>query len=609
MRFINTRRGRAAAGLVAVAAAAGTVASAGAHVPGVGNGLAPSSDAPNLRSVAVLSADLGDGQSEVVRYCFDTNVNAGAGASFFIETYDANRSIQGSGTPSVDGADPRCVKVQFANGLDVTQGTIGIVTPGAVTRVGGTVTNFEASEPLGGSVSAPLAGRTTAPDLIDVTVDTTATAQNPGGTVKYTFDEDIDPALPATVGATDPPTSRATLFFFYRDNGTLVQGDRIVAFATDRRSVTVGYDNPVSAGRVFLADDAAVRDRPQSAAVAGLTVTTNSGAGAIAKGTVSRRRLTGASSLGAKQFQLSYDGAVFPTGDFGQLVAVTDDGRSFDGTAVSTGPNNTVIVTFGSLDDTDGVVRIVDFGDGARAGDGVSSAVSQVAVGTANMSPGFTSAPDLLSASYNASTNAVTYTFDEKVDSTGGAFFTFSQSGDKRPASSATFEGNTVRANFDSTSATSVGAGIDLNGGAARDTAGHRSPPNSVSYGVETAPVVTPPVTTPPIVTPPVTKPPVVTTTTRVKYRTSFSSFKVKSKTRYSGRITSSGKGCKSGRRIALKRSGKTIRNGFTKGDGTFSITRAKSQRGKSGIYVVVTERTTSALTCTARSSKKLKKG
>ncbi len=594
-------------GVATVAVVGASITGAEARIPGVGNGVQPSSDAPNLRSATIIGADLGDSQPEKLRYCFDVNVTPGASTAFFVETYDSTRSMQGGGEVVLDPSDQRCVQVSFANGLDVKQGTIGIVVPGAVSRAGGTVTNFEASEPLGGSISAPVAGRTTAPDLVSVDVNAAASGGAPGGTVKYTFDEDIDPDLPATVGATDPPTSRASLFFFYRDNGDLVAGTNFLGVSTDRRAVTIGFDEAVSGGRVFLANDTAVRDRPQSAAEAGLPLTTSSGIGAITTGTVSRPQLTGAASLGAKQFQLSYSGTVFPNGTAARIFAVTDDGRTFPGTADSTGPNGSIVTTFGTLDDTEGVVRIVDRGDGARTGDDVASAVSQVAVGAANMAPGFTSAPDLLSASFDPATNAVTYRFDEKVESTGAGFFTFAQSGDKKNATSATFEGSIVRANFDSTSSNTVGAGVNLGGTPARDSAGHRSPPTSVGYATEQPPAPPAPPAPPTSTTPPViVQPPPAK---RAKFRTSFRSFKVKSRTRYSGRITSSGRGCKSGRRIALKRNGRTIRNGFTKGDGTFTLARTKGTRGKRGIYVVVTERSSKSVTCTARSSKKLKRG
>jgi len=83
----------------------------------------------------------------------------------------------------------------------------------------------------------------------------------------------------------------------------------------------------------------------------------------------------------------------------------------------------------------------------------------------------------------------------------------------------------------------------------------------------------------------------------------------VRSRTRYSGRIKSSGRGCKSGRRIVLKRNGKSIRRSATRGNGTFSIRRTRSTARKSRVYVVVTQRTKGAVTCAARSSKRLKRG
>src|SRR4051794_11809113 len=69
------------------------LSNAGAHVGGVGNGDSPTTDAPDLRSVQVITpVDLGDGLAEKAEYCFDQPVsNTGAAFGYFIQTYDANR--------------------------------------------------------------------------------------------------------------------------------------------------------------------------------------------------------------------------------------------------------------------------------------------------------------------------------------------------------------------------------------------------------------------------------------------------------------------------------------------------------------------------------------
>ena len=77
----------------ACAVSAGTVAIAATaafgHIPGVGNGLAPTTNGPDLRSVSVLPYDLNDGVTEKARYCFDSALETLSGtplSTFAIQT-------------------------------------------------------------------------------------------------------------------------------------------------------------------------------------------------------------------------------------------------------------------------------------------------------------------------------------------------------------------------------------------------------------------------------------------------------------------------------------------------------------------------------------------
>jgi len=206
----------------------------------------------------------------------------------------------------------------------------------------------------------------------------------------------------------------------------------------------------------------------------------------------------------------------------------------------------------------------------------------------------------------DASTRTVTYRFDEAVNADSAAlpaptaFRGVAADGSVQTGSSnVAADGNNYNVIFPTTLGAAVA--FEVNAGVLTDRTTRPNPIGSVSTATEQAPPTT---TQPTGTTPPPPPPPAP----RAKFRSSIS-FKIKSRTRYSGRVSSSGAGCTSGRRVSLKRSGKTIRKTTTKSNGTFTLARSKSTRGKKGVYAVVSERSTSTTGCSARASKKLKRG
>jgi hypothetical protein len=189
-------------------------AAAAAHIPGVGNGLAPSTNGPDLRTVQVLASDLDDGLPEQARFCFDAKlarvVDGAAGVFFVLHTYDAKRAMNPTGA-SRDSADETCAIASFAPGTDVTQATVGEVAPGAVSDLQNR-SNTLASEPVAGSVHTRFPGSTTGPDLVEVVVNADEAGHK---RASYLFDEPLDrtPATPYEASkfgfynATDTPIS------------------------------------------------------------------------------------------------------------------------------------------------------------------------------------------------------------------------------------------------------------------------------------------------------------------------------------------------------------------------------------------------------------------
>ena len=583
-------------GVATLAVIGASITGAEARIPGVGNGVQQTTDGPDLRSVTLDAPDL-----RRVKFCFDQALESVPGQTgFFVQSYDSKRFIQSTSAVIASGTENRCVQAIMGSAASLSEGTIGSVDSDAVVVAGG-VKNLSSSEPLGGSTATPVAGRTTGPDLIGATKDADSKS------IVFSFDESF-------VG--DPAASN----FSYVDDKGFPTGGK-TATRTASNAVRVTFEETAGGGTVAAAASAfstagAVSDAPQSGvSVAGTPLSTPSGTGVVLfSENNSRTRLVSIATDGSRQLRLTYNNAVNARTSPNRIVAVLDDGTSIPASKIEDITSNTLRATFqspGAPDinaDPTALVRVVDIGGAAETDDAekLGSLAAAVAAGTPKDAPGFTNGPDLLAAAYDAPGSRVFYSFDENLGAaTSSLFFVTAPSGSSSSTSlSNTTNGGVAAVTFGSSANGAIGAGNRQ--AAAIDPLGNPSPRSAVSYQVEQAPA--PIATTPPTNNPPPPPPPA---TKRAKFRTSFSSFKVRSRTKYSGRIRSSGRGCKSGRRIVLKRHGRSIRRGVTRGDGTFSIKRTKGTRGKRGrgVYVVVTQRVTSTTICTARGSKKLKRG
>lgn len=575
-------------GVAAVAAVGASITGAEARIPGLGNGLPVTTDAPDLRSATIVDLDL-----KAVNFCYDQPLNGTPVASrYLIQTYDANRFLQGVAATIAANTNQLCARVTFPATADLRQGTIATDTSGGVQDAEGRRSTI-GTEPLTGSTVTPVAGRTTAPDLLSGAVDSNAVPGGAGGSITYTFDETIDAALAPVAGQ----------FRFYDEAGTVRVGAVVVS--RTETSVRVGFAQPVSTAVRAFTLAGAVRDSPQSGnVVAGRPTTTPSGADAVALARTTNRPVISAVSGGPRQFTVTYNQDV-NTGAAASLAAVLDDGATVTATNVEfipNAPNTQVRATFGTDigKEASAVVRLVDLGGAvvSRDTNPQGSAVSASNAGAANSRPGFTNAPDLLSVSRSGT--QVLFRYDEDVqEGLASAFLTAVAGGTANFAGGSVVEnGATVTVDAGNAASNSVGAGNIF--GSVRDGANHLSPYSLISYAVEQAPAPPPPPT--PTGTPP--PPP----TPRAKFRSTIS-LKVRSRTRYSGRVSSSGPGCKSRRRVVLKRNGKSIRSTSTRSNGTFSLARSKGTRGKKGVYAVVTQKSTSTTICTSKASKKLRRG
>jgi hypothetical protein len=555
-------------------------AAASAHIPGVGNGLAPSTNGPDLRTVQALASDLDDGLPEQARFCFDAKlarvVDGAAGVFFVLHTYDAKRAMNPT-SASRDSADETCAIASFAPGTDVTQATVGEVAPGAVSDLQNR-SNTLASEPVAGSVHTRFPGSTTGPDLVDVVVN----ADEPGHKrASYLFDEPLD-RTPAT-------PYEASKFGFYNATDTPISAPE-GSVSISGKSATVDFlaaPQLESATRFFI-DPGAVHDRPQTTAYGGLPVTTASSPDVLSRGapSVARPQMISATPIGAQDVKVAFNVPIqFTPASAAGFFAISDAGVSpMAASAVgSGGAPNELIVTFPAAmaQDPGAIVRVYLAPATVTAvGGAATNLAGQAATSTPNSLPGYTNGPDLLSVTVNRLTSRVTYTYDEAVQDTpppaAGSLMAAAVDGSPITAlGGVVVSGATVTALF----GPAVGAAVMFANPYATifDKTGVPNPAQSVSTEVQPAPALPPPAvgaSTPPAVAP-------------RKYRTKVT---IHSRGRlYFGTVGSKRERCRSGRRVLLKRNGMKYSTAFSSPKGTYRIKRTRRLRGR--VYVTVTAR------------------
>lgn len=583
MTQVNSSRRLRLIGACAVSAGTVAIAATAAfgHIPGAGNGLAPTTNGPDLRSVSVLPYDLNDGVTEKARYCFDSaleTLSATPLSSFAIQTYDTRRAMNPASVSKATD-DASCLVASFASGTDIAQGTVGQVVPGAVADVSSRANDY-ASEPLAGSASAPRAGATTGPDLLSVAVDATNAANK---LIVFTFDENID--LAPTVAYT------AGNFGYYDAAGAPVAGTGAVNISGEKAIVSFGAAAGPETSTRFFVNPGAVQDRPQTVAVAPVTaLSTPSSPGYLGTAASPRPTISGVQTSGPQAFKVTFSQAVQQAAAPGGFIAVSDDGTApAAATSVGTGGDpSSLLVTFPAAvaADPTSIVRILVVPNTVTAAsDGVTkNPADQASTSTPNASPGFTNGPDLLAIGVDAALNRVIWKYDEAVNSTAppapSAFRAIAADRSEIGSTGGVVVAeNLVVANYPSTITTGVLFANPFN--TVTDRTGRPNPHQSVSNTIQ-------PGAAPPVVTPPPPAPPPAATV--IKHKT-FVTIKRRGK-RHSGKVRSPSRtACARGRKVVLKKRGSSRRFGtaVTRRNGTYVINRRTRARGR--VYVVVLAR------------------
>ena len=619
MRATRLRGSKIAVAGIVAATSLGGAATAYAFIGAPGTGAAPTTNNPDLRSVT-LSADNAYGDREVAKYCFDEPLQAPFTATnFYVKTYDASRFLQGK-TATIDAANVNCVNVAFNPNVDLTQlASVGEVDAGAARNAGGQA-NYFSSAPVTGSQLKQQAGITTGPDLIGA-----KKLDGSNNQVLFEFDQPVDRTDTADpVG--QPDNVLPGRFLAVDNGGNDVAATVATVDAATQRKVTVTFPPATDLGAArFAVQRGAVRTLPQDGAlIDGETPYTLGPEGAIANASSNRPELASAEPRvdGSSQVVLTYTDEISDTFAAGGIFAVLDNGDVVAATGSQSISSQTKqrLVSFPATSaaalEPSAIVAIVSRTGAAKTRQGgLDAPVSRVNVGPgAPSTPGFTNAPDLVSTTIDSTASQAIFKYDEKVLPTGtgaaSGFRLLIPNGAPINGSSVSGYDSTGTQVFVSyagnvTGAVGVGSGV----ASVRDSLGNPSPYSSVSTTLVALPSTgtSPTTTTPPTTTttPPGTTPPGSSTRKKVSSKLTY---KIKG-SKYTGRVTSSASTCKSKRTVSLKRKvgkkTKTIRKVKTKTNGTFSIKRTSSTKGKSKVYLTVSEKVTSTTNCTPKSTSK----
>lgn len=500
-----------------------------------GSGALIQTSRPDLTSIAVADGSVYAVLAQAI-YCFDETIDPDYvnGTGFLLYTHDAGRylrSVSASANP-----DRLCVTATFHPTVDLlTELSIGAVDGGAVVEPGDVNQNVPASARVENSQLAPVARRTTGPDLV------AATANPADNTADFTFDQPIDPGV-AQVAAQQ---------FAMADAAGTERSANGAAVSANRRSVHVQFPPGTSVAaaiRFFVRPDA-VRTYPQDGTLPGAPVSTpytaNPDGVVVVSPQPDRPELVAATTTGdPNRLLLTYSadpGALNPA----DVTAVLDNATTLGGNAVSevAGVRRQRIVSFGSVPvQAESVVSVVSHTGAAATGGNLPGPAGIADVAKIVGSRGHTNAPDLNGITVDATTSVATFAFDEAVSSASPSdvsrFMVVFGDGTTRTGDAIVgVTGNQVRIHVPGAIGGAVGGAILPT--AVRDVPGTPNVPSSVSTALIPEPTKCPPVC------------PVATTTISVKRKGS----------RLIGTLNSDVPACRTGRRVTLLRRGRAVRS------------------------------------------------
>ena len=429
--------------VVAAAVLASPLVSAGVAQAALAGANPLTSTRPDLRSATIVAGSA----TPQVRYCFDEPLGSSLSltpTNFRIGGYRSGTFLNGA-LANYDQNNENCVIITFSTAsgggsgpVDLASYSIAQVSDNAVIKrlTPGTLNRADSTALQGSTSQNGTRGRSAAPDLIGVSVDST------NQQITYIYDQNVVPVGP-------PPTpTNANRFWFVDGTGAIVLAS---AYACAQNGCVASFSGTPSVGNAQIAgnDAAAVTS-------ANLTPsTTNEIQHVIVPGKSGELgnppRLVSAELTNANgnttTMDFTFDGPVSnPTAS--RFLALLSNETTLIGqsAAIVGAPGTTVRVTFTGLQDrseyvvrgavSDAAVNDRDTAVPSRRG-GVPSGGNAGA-----FSSGFTTGPDAFSVAFNPGNAEATVTFDQRVyNATASQFFLLNGDGDRigSPASGATF--------------------------------------------------------------------------------------------------------------------------------------------------------------------------
>lgn len=344
-----------------------------------------------LIGAGVHAVNLDDTELEYVIFTFGDELRDVVRRRAFTLSGFAADSVVTAETVELIDDNNRQVLAGFAAGTALRQYTVASVRSGAVIDRAGDG-NPPASIALAGSTVTDLEGRTGAPDLVDVDVDTTLER------IRFTFDEQLDD------GEVDFVPSA---FGFVTASGRVVRG--ATAVTLDSAFAVVEFDDEVDDAAWFFVQRDAVRDRQgkgNTVAGIGQVLTVPQLASAVP-------------AFGSTQYDFTFDQPITDVA-VDRFVVTSDAGTTYEGDTHVRVDAQTIRVAFPEiLDFSQEIVRASVLEGAVRSNEAAATpnVVGAVPLGSNGSRPGFTSGPDLLESQAD-STGQVLFRFDEELAGT-----------------------------------------------------------------------------------------------------------------------------------------------------------------------------------------------
>jgi hypothetical protein len=387
----RARVARLTAGLVALAV---PFVGASAAQAAIGTSNPVTTDGPDLRSATITEP--------LVTVCFDgpVDLNGPSPPGDIVLTPYENSAVQGGTAPVSLGNN--CIRSTFPG--DLSSYTVATVLAGTVRNEADVSVNLTDSTPLLGSdTQNGTRGNTTGPDLESVLV------LGPENQIAFGFDQDVD----------CPPAGGAGEFDFYDQNGTLFQGDGIVACDDNQVLVAYGPAENVTTAQVVETDEGAVvSDTILADPSPAFSLDVPGQAGRTNDPDLLSNELVDPSG-NTNQMDFVFDENIIQAGiDADEFEAVYSDATTTEGDTAQVINGNTARVTFNDLDNTQ------EFVVGGTADEGAAFAQDdnadiieggKPAGGNAGaFALGYTTGPDGISASTNQAGGQVTIVVDQR---------------------------------------------------------------------------------------------------------------------------------------------------------------------------------------------------